>query len=120
MRTAPEISGTNIVHPLQEWEGYVVEIGDSDFVANIVDLTSGKTTFPTEQATIPKQEISERDASRMQIGSIFRWVISYEQSILGTKKCVSQIVFLEPPIITATDLAQSREWARNLSQRLTE
>ena len=120
MRTAPEISGTNIVHPLQEWEGYVVEIGDSDFVANIVDLTSGKTTFPTEQATIPKQEISERDASRMQIGSIFRWVIGYEQSILGTKKCVSQIVFLEPPIITATDLAQSREWARNLSQRLTE
>ena len=28
-------------HALQEWEGYVVEIGETDFVARLIDLTAG-------------------------------------------------------------------------------
>ena len=99
------------LHPLQEWEGYVVEKGDSDFVAHLVDITSGNSSHAKEEAIIPNEEISERDVEKMQVGSIFRWVIGYERSLAGTKKRVSQIVFRDLPIVTDTDIKQSETWA---------
>jgi hypothetical protein len=105
------------LHALQEWEGYVVGIEGDKFVARLIDLTAGRM-HESEEATIPMAEISERDASRMGIGSIFRWVIGYERSPEGTRKRISQIVFRDLPRVTKDDLRQGQEWARKLAPAL--
>ena len=99
-------------HALQEWEGYVTEINDTEFTASLTDLTAG-ATFAGEEADIPLDEILEADAARMQVGSIFRWVIGYERTA-GSKKRVSHIVFRDLPAITRTDLRDGEEWAHKI------
>ena len=103
------------LHALQEWEGYVVEIGETDFVARLVDLTAG-ATHEEEEAAIPKAEISDGDAGKMCEGSFFRWVIGYERSAAGTKKRVSQIVFRDLPAMTEGDRRAGEAWARETMQ----
>ncbi len=107
------------LYPLQEWEGHVVRIdAEADgFVARLVDLTAGHS-HESEEAVIPMAEISEHDASRMAVGSIFRWVIGYERSPEGTRKRVSQIVFRDLPRMTANDLAKGAAWARKVVSAL--
>ena len=105
------------MHALQEWEGYVVELGSVEFVARLVDLTAG-SSHEEEEATIPLEEVSESDAARMAVGSIFRWVIGYERSLSGTKRRVSQIVFRDLPRITERDFREGREWARETLRAL--
>lgn len=95
---------------LQEWEGYVVSIDDDEFVARLVDVTAGMS-YDSEEAIIPLDELSDRDATSMTVGSIFRWVIGYERSPEGTRKRVSQIVFRDLPRMTDGDLQAGREWA---------
>lgn len=104
-------------HALQEWEGYVVDVGAADFVARLVDLTAG-SSHEEEGAVIPLTEISDADAEKMRNGSIFRWVIGYERSASGTKKRVSQIVFRDLPRMTRADLREGREWARETMRSL--
>ena len=98
-------------HALQEWEGYVVEMCATDFVAHLTDLTAG-ASHEQEEATIPLTELSDHDAARMTTGSVFRWVIGYERSPAGTKKRVSQIVLRDLPAMTEADLRSGEEWAR--------
>jgi len=103
-------------HALQEWEGYVVDVDieDDEFVARLIDLTAGRS-YESEEATIPLSELSEDDASRMVLGSIFRWVIGYKRSPEGTKERVSHIVFRDLPRVTEADLREGEEWARGVS-----
>ena len=105
------------LHALQEWEGYVLEIRTTDFVAHLVDLKVG-ASHEKEEAVIPLAEISDYDVNRMRTGSIFRWVIGYERSIAGTKKRVSQIVFRDLPAITEADLKDGEAWAHETIQSL--
>ena len=101
---------TASLHPLQEWEGYVTDIGDDQFGARLLDVTAGDTV-ERKDAVIPLDEVSPGDRSRMEPGSIFRWVIGYERSVGGTRRRVSQIVFSDLPRITDRDLERGREWA---------
>ena len=113
----PALPRRATLHALQEWEGHVVEMDDKAFVAHLVDLTAG-AAYAEEEATIPLVEVSDDDAARMRIGSIFRWVIGYERSPAGTKKRVSQIVFRDLPRMTKADFEEGRAWARNIVQSL--
>ena len=110
-RTLPQVS----FHLLQEWEGYVIEIGEDDFTVRLLDLTAG-SSHEEEEAVIPLSEISEDDLNRLRLGSIFRWVIGYERSASGTKRRVSQIVFRDLPVVTKQDIAEGEEWARRVAQ----
>ena len=100
---------------LQEWEGYVIEIGEDDFTARLLDLTAG-SLHEEEEVVIPFSEISKDDLKHLRLGSIFRWIIGYARSTNGTKQCVSQIVFREFPIVTKQDIAEAEEWARKTAQ----
>jgi len=107
---------TATLHALQEWEGHVVEIGDDTFEARLIDLTAGRS-HESEEATIPKEELSDHDVALMAagdiaVGSIFRWVIGYERSPAGTKTRVSRICFRDMPRVTKADLRKGQEWAR--------
>ena len=101
------------LHALQEWEGYVLEIGDTDFTARLVDLTAD-ASHEEEEAIIPLVEISDDDAKKVRVGSIFRWVIGYERSATRTKKRVSQFVFRDLPAITKSDLRDGEAWANEI------
>ena len=104
-RTTPKL--TPSLHALQEWEGYVTEINDAEFVANLLDVTAGDT-YAGEEVVIPLEEISEADVARMHTGSIFRWVIGYERAPSGSKRRVSQIVFRNLPAIHQERFAGGR------------
>lgn len=104
---------TPTLHALQEWEGCVVEIGDKEFVASLIDLTAG-SVVAEEEVTIPLADISDRDADSIELGSIFRWVIGYERSPSGTKKRVSYIVFRDLPVVTKTDVQLGQAWAEEV------
>ena len=106
----PQRPWTSTFHALQEWEGYVLEIRDNDFLARLVDLTGG-AKHEQEETDIPLAEISEEDSAKIGPGSVFRWVIGYEHSAAGTKRRVSQIVFRDLPEITETDLRDGEAWA---------
>lgn len=108
-RREPATSTTSF-YPLQEWEGYVTEIAEDGFTARLLDLTTG-ATYEEEEADFPLEEVSEGDATKMRVGSVFRWVIGYERSVAGTKRRVSQIVFRDLPAITKTDLQSAEDWA---------
>ena len=116
-RLPPPPRPATTLHALQEWEGYVLEIRTTDFVAHLVDLKAG-ASHEQEEAVIPLAEISDYDVNRMRTGSIFRWVIGYERSIAGTKKRVSQIVFRDLPAITEADLKDGEAWAHETIQSL--
>ena len=107
---------TASLHALQEWEGYVTDIGDHEFGARLLDLTV-RDSVEREDAVIPLDEVSAEDQRKMEPGSIFRWVIGYERSVGGTRRRVSQIVFLDLPPITDRDLERGREWADWLRAR---
>ena len=47
-------------------------------------------------------------AEKMQVGSIFRWVIGYERSA-GPVRRVSQIVFRDLPAISQGDLSAEQD-----------
>lgn len=89
---------------LQEWEGRVVDIEDEVFVARLVDVTAG-LSHETEEASIPLDEISDRDADDMEIGSVFLWVIGHERSPAGTSRRVSRLVFRDLPRVTGGTIA---------------
>ena len=111
------IVSASTFHAIQEWEGYVVDVGSVDFEARLIDLTAD-SAYEEEEAVIPLEEISEDDADRLCTGKIFRWVIGYERSAAGTKKRVSQIVFRDLPAITKTDLRDGQEWAQETIRSL--
>ena len=109
------------MHPLQEWEGYVLEKGEDEFSARLLDLTidsldANGGRMREEEAQIPLSEISDDDVQRLRPGSVFRWVIGYERSASGTKRRVSQIVFRDLPAMTRQDISEGREWAHKVAQ----
>ena len=103
-----------MLHALQEWEGYVVELTDTQFTARLLDVTA-QAAFEEEEADIPYDEISDVDRSKIRLGSIFRWVIGYERSAAGTKKRVSQIVFRDLPAVAKSDLLAAEAWAAKMA-----
>lgn len=99
-------------HALQEWEGYVLDVTMDDFTARLMDLTT-QSSIEEEEAVIPLCEISDEDIRRMKRGSIFRWVIGYENKG-GTKRRVSQIVFRDLPVLTKQDMDEGNKWAEQV------
>jgi hypothetical protein len=103
--------------PLQEWEGYVTEIGEETFTARLLDLTQDGVV-EEEEADFPIAEISDTDQSVLQPGAIFRWVIGYRRTPAGTKERVSLIVFRRLPAWGERELQENRRKAEILAALL--
>ena len=100
-------------YALQEWEGYVVSINETEFTARLVDLTD-RRSFEEEEARIPLEEISESDAAKMKVGSIFRWVVGYKRWAMGQKERISSIVFRDLPAVSRSDRLAGERWAEQI------
>lgn len=112
--TGPQVT----FHALQEWEGYVLDVGRDDFTARLVDLTN-LASKDEEEAVIPICEISNDDVKRLKRGSILRWVIGYENRG-GTKRRVSQIVFRDLPVLSKKDWDEGVQWAEKVVRLIKE
>lgn len=112
--TGPQVT----FHALQEWEGYVLNVGSDEFTARLVDLTDFDSK-DEEEAVIPICEISNDDVKRLKRGSILRWVIGYENRG-GTKRRISQIVFRDLPVLSKKDWDEGVQWAEKVVQIITE
>jgi hypothetical protein len=99
---------------LQEWEGYVLAVHDDHFIADLVDLTAGHSHVG-QQASIPLEELSEDDMSKLAAGRIFRWAIGYQRNRAGTKARVSQIIFRDLPSWRAADRRMAETQAESLA-----
>ena len=104
---------TSTFHALQEWEGYIVSINETEITARLVDLTD-RRAFEEEAAEIPLEEISESDAATMKVGSIFRWVVGYKHWAMGQKERVSSIVFRDLPAVSQSDRRAGDRWAERV------
>lgn len=100
--------------PIQEWEGYVVEVKQDHMVAHLVDLTAGKNR-PSSTVDIPLDELSPRDIERLRPGKVFRWAIGYLRKPGGTRMRSSEIVFRDLPQWSKTELAEARKAANEMA-----
>ena len=104
-------------HALQEWEGYVLAVGKHEFEARLIDMTAGGM-YEGEEVTIPLLELSDHEAKKLRVGAIFRWVIGYLNTVAGSRKRVSEIVFRDLPAMTKSDLQAGEKWAANMFKSL--
>ena len=102
---------------LQEWEGYVVEVRQAEFVARLIDLTA-RSSHEDEEATFPISVISEEDLERLQPGMVFRWLIGHERTLGGSMRGCSKIVFQDLARMNDADLREGRAWAREITRSL--
>ena len=103
--------------PLQEWEGYVLEVYNDYFTARLVDITAGDSQ-ETEGGEFPIGDVDDKDLSLLKSGAVFRWLIGYEKSYRGTKKRISQVVFRRLPQWTKTDIDEAKNEARRISKKI--
>jgi hypothetical protein len=101
-------------YPLQEWEGYVVDIAGDTFTARLVDKTADKTV-EGEVGEFAVSDLTDDDRELLKPGAIFRWTIGYQRTKGGTKRRVSDIVFRRLPQWTKFDLASAKERAKKLA-----
>jgi hypothetical protein len=99
--------------PLQEWEGYVVDVGQETFTARLIDLTANGEQ-EEEEADFPIAELSDSDQHMLRRGAIFRWAIGYRRTRGGTKERISRIVFRRLPAWTQRELEENRRKAEVL------
>ncbi len=100
--------------PLQEWEGYVVDVSEETFTARLIDLTSSDEQ-EEEEADFPVAELSDSDQQMLRPGAIFRWAIGYRRTRGGTKERISRIILRRLPAWTARELKENRRKAEELA-----
>lgn len=101
---------------LQEWEGYVIEIHEKQFTADLIGKSTGDMS-ETEKAEFLISDVADDDLDLLKLGAIFRWSIGYLRD-RRTKFRVSQIVFRRLPQWRKEDLAEAREQAKLIANAI--
>ncbi len=89
-------SGVRSLTPLMEWEGSVEAIESDEFVARLLNVTTGEL-LPTEEASFPLSELNDIQRDNLEVGAIFRWVIGLQRLPNGNKQRVSELFFRRLP-----------------------
>lgn len=112
---------------VQEWEGYVQEIYESNnlFSAILLDITA-KEQFPTEEGDFGLENVSEFDKHLLRPGAVFRWVIGYALQrslnknglVSVTKISSSSLVFRRMPRWSQTSLEKAVATANSFKNEI--
>ena len=103
---------------LQEWDGYVVDVGPRSFRARIVDVAGGDKDNEEAEVEISLEELDEESQSLLEKGRLFRWSIGYQRFNWGQKLRVSRIIIRRLPAWSSADLSGATRNAAQLSQQL--
>ena len=98
---------------LQEYEGEVLSISDSDFVARLVDLTD-KGAQRLEATFSIDNEVSRSDRPLLTVGAVFYWIIGFKDYPDGQRKTENFLRFRRLPIWSKRDLDRLKERANEL------
>ena len=101
---------------LQEWEGFVHEVGEETFTGRLVDLTAGDKE-DTELMEFPTSDLSVGDQNLLKPGAIFRWMIGYEERG-GTRRRISELYLRRLPVWTKQELEDADREASVLATLL--
>lgn len=102
---------------LQEWEGHVIHVGDTTFLARLADLNA-RAQRAEEEVELLISDLSDDDRAILALGRVFRWAIGYQRSPGGSKRRVSQIVFRRLPQWTRKELDQALAEGRELVEEI--
>lgn len=100
---------------LQQWEGTVTDIRETEFTAELRDATDPAN--PREEAVFDIEEISPSDLSLFVLGSVFRWSIGYRTSSEGQRERVSHFRFVRIPGWRKSAIADMEHQAAALRRR---
>ncbi len=104
-------------NPLQEWDGYVIEVNANSFRARLTDITNDGAV-DEDEVEIPFSELDEDSQSQLAEGRLLRWSIGYQRSRTGQKTRVSRIIVRRLPAWRREDLDAAKSEARKLSRKL--
>jgi hypothetical protein len=113
-RVAPRSS----FEPIQEWEGYVLEVTESNFLARLLDLTSSKSIEHEEVCFSFDDVSSEDDLPLISVGSIFRWSVGYERRVSGSRHKISSVVFRRLPIWGVAEIEKAKAKAKSVAEQI--
>lgn len=99
---------------IQKWEGYVLSVKDSSFIARLIDLKNNQID---EEAEFLLSEVSEDDKKLMVNGAVFYWSVGY-YNISGQKMRSSVIRFRRLPQWNNRELQDLRNQAQQIAQEL--
>jgi hypothetical protein len=113
-QTAPPIRRPrgNANEVIAEWEGYVTRVDEETIEARLVGLTGEGVAGETEEATIPKSEITDADKPLAVIGGLFRLCLNYEKTQAGERRRYSTLVFRRLPAYRQRDLDAAHDRTR--------
>jgi hypothetical protein len=102
---------------LQEWDAYVIEIGEETFKARLTDVT-GNGARDAEEVEIPLEDLDDDERRQLAIGRLFRWSIGYQRFRSGQKERISRITLRQLPRWTRNEMVHMENEARKLSKAL--
>jgi hypothetical protein len=113
---ARQLRALEVLTPLQEWEGVVLEVSVEGFLARISDASGD---HEDEEVELSSEEVSEIDRPLVEPGAIFYWTIGYRQRLpIGTRERVSRLRFRRLPAWTKRELEEARDRAAELAREL--
>ncbi len=101
---------------LQNWEGYVLEVGQETFTARLI-TKQGDNVGEEFVAEIYLDEIDAEDRLLLAAGAVFYWSIGYYERPSGRMR-FSSIRMRRLPQWSAADLARAQKTAEELSRLL--
>lgn len=103
---------------LAEWQGMVVEVGESNFVAELQGKIGQGVNGSLEEARIPLSEVSPEDRELLRPGAFFRLCITRELTPEGSLRRYTQVVFRRMPAYRREDLEAARAEAMEIVREL--
>lgn len=102
---------------LAEWQGMVVEVGSTHFVAELTGKFGAGVAGSHEEARLPIDEVRPDDRELLNPGAFFRLCITREMD-RGAWKRSTYIVFRRLPAFRREELEEARQAARDLVRGL--
>jgi len=93
---------------LEKREGVVLEIGDGEFEARLIDILGDE---PEVTATFSFEDLSEDGLRLLKPGAIFYWNVGYSVSPSGQRSRVADLVFRRLPGRRNADVAAANKRA---------
>ena len=101
----------------QKYEGIVIEIKESSFIARLRNLSSDS---PDEEAEFNKEDLSKEDISLLKSGAIFYWNIGYRDMIGGQRIACHMINFRRLPVLTRQKIEKATQRAEKFLSWIDE